>query len=92
VFDRNVAWAVTAAGLPVVESSLLHELDLAFFDDRFKGAIPTEQRALELMVREPGQLRLNAFAGAPGRRRKPEPRCPPAGRMGTDLPSVAGHL
>lgn len=41
-----------------VQSSLLHELDLAFFDDRFEGASPTEQRVLEAMAREPSQIRL----------------------------------
>jgi hypothetical protein len=56
---RSVASAqVTAADFRAVESSLLHELDLAFFDDRFEGASPTEQRVLEVMAREPGQLRL----------------------------------
>jgi hypothetical protein len=41
-----------------VESALLHELDLAFFDDRFEGATPTEQVILEAMGRQPGQVRL----------------------------------
>ena len=52
-FVRRVAWAVTAAGLRVVESSLLHELDLASFDDRHEGASQTEQRVLEVIAREP---------------------------------------
>jgi hypothetical protein len=56
---RSVASArVTAADFRAVESSLLHEVDLAFFDDRFEGASPTDQRVLEVMAREPGQLRL----------------------------------
>jgi hypothetical protein len=41
-----------------VEPSLLHELDLAFFDDRFEVASPTEQRILEAMAREAGAVRL----------------------------------
>lgn len=42
-----------------VEPSLLHELDLAFFDDRFEVASPTEQRILEAMARETGTVRLS---------------------------------
>jgi hypothetical protein len=49
---------VTAAGCQTVEPALLHELDLAFFEDRFEGATPTEQRVLEAMARESGQIRL----------------------------------
>ena len=49
---------VAAADFQAVEASLLHELDLAFFDDRYEGASPTEQRVLEVMAREPGQIRL----------------------------------
>jgi hypothetical protein len=41
-----------------VEPSLLHELDLAFFDDRFEGATPTEQLILEAMGRQSGQVPL----------------------------------
>ncbi len=41
-----------------VEPSLLHELDLAFFDDRFEVASPTEQRILKAMAREAGAVRL----------------------------------
>lgn len=41
-----------------VEPSLLHELDLAFFDDRFEVASPTEQRILEAMAHEAGAVRL----------------------------------
>jgi hypothetical protein len=49
---------VSAADLRAVEPALLHELDLAFFDDRFEGASPTEQRVLQAMARETGQIRL----------------------------------
>ncbi len=49
---------VSAADYRAVEPALLHELDLAFFEDRFEGASPTEQRVLEAMAREPGQTRL----------------------------------
>lgn len=42
-----------------VEPALLHELDLAFFEDRFEGASPTEQRILEAMASETGQVRLS---------------------------------
>jgi site-specific recombinase XerD len=36
----------------------LHELDLAFFDDHFEGATPTEQLILEALGRQSGQVRL----------------------------------
>jgi hypothetical protein len=49
---------VTAADYQTVEPALLHGLDLAFFEDRFEGATPTEQHVLEAMAREPGQIRL----------------------------------
>lgn len=49
---------VSAADYRAVEPALLHELDLAFFEDRFEGASPTEQHVLEAMAREPGQIRL----------------------------------
>jgi hypothetical protein len=56
---RSVATReVSAADFRAVEPALLHELDLAFFEDRFEGASPTEQRVLEAMAREPGQIRL----------------------------------
>lgn len=56
---RSVPTAeVSAADYKAVESALLHELDLAFFEDRFEGASPTEQRVLEVMGRESGQIRL----------------------------------
>jgi hypothetical protein len=51
--------AVSTADYRSVEPSLLHELDLAFFDDRFEGASPTEQRVLEVMAQESGQIRLS---------------------------------
>lgn len=49
---------VSAADYRAVEPALLHELDLAFFEDRYEGASPTEQRVLEAMARESGQIRL----------------------------------
>ncbi len=49
---------VSPADYRAVEPALLHELDLAFFEDRFEGASPTEQLVLEAMAREPGQIRL----------------------------------
>ena len=41
-----------------VEAALLYELDLAFFEDRFEGAPPAEQRVLQAMAREPGPVTL----------------------------------
>ncbi len=41
-----------------VESALLHELDLAFFEDRFEGAPQTEQLVLEAMARDTGPVTL----------------------------------
>ena len=41
-----------------IESALLQELDLAFFEDRFEGAPPTEQKVLEAMARETGPATL----------------------------------
>jgi hypothetical protein len=41
-----------------IESALLHELDLAFFEDRFEGAPPAEQQVLEAMEREDGPVTL----------------------------------
>jgi hypothetical protein len=41
-----------------IESALLHELDLAFFEDRFEGAPPAEQLVLEAMAREAGPVTL----------------------------------
>jgi len=57
---RSVASpAVSTSDYRAVEPGLLHELDLAFFDDRFEGASPTEQRVLQAMARESGQIRLS---------------------------------
>lgn len=56
---RSVGTAdVSPDDFHAVEPALLHELDLAFFEDRFEGASPTEQRVLESMARESGQIRL----------------------------------
>jgi hypothetical protein len=41
-----------------IEAALLHELDLAFFEDRFEGAPPGEQTVLEAMARETGPVTL----------------------------------
>ncbi|CAN5635412.1 ATP-binding protein [soil metagenome] len=41
-----------------VEAALLHELDLAFFEDRFEGAPPTEQLLLTAMARAGGRVSL----------------------------------
>ena len=41
-----------------VEAALLHELDLAFFEDRFEGAPRSEQQVLEAMSREAGRATL----------------------------------
>jgi len=41
-----------------VEGALLHELDLAFFEDRFEGAPRSEQQVLETMARESGRATL----------------------------------
>jgi len=41
-----------------VESALLYELDLAFFEDRFEGAPQTEQLVLEAMARDTGPVTL----------------------------------
>ena len=50
--------SVSMADYRTLEPALLHELDLAFFDDRFEGATPTEQLILEAMGRNAGQVRL----------------------------------
>ncbi len=50
--------AVSLDAFRAVEPALLHELDLAFFEDRFEGASPIEQRVLEAMAREPGRILL----------------------------------
>ena len=41
-----------------IESALLHELDLAFFEDRFEGAPPTEKLLLTAMARAGGRVSL----------------------------------
>jgi hypothetical protein len=41
-----------------VEAALLHELDLAFFEDRFEGAPPTEQAVLAAMASEGERVTL----------------------------------
>ncbi len=41
-----------------VESALFHELDLAFFEDRFEGAAPSEQVLLLAMARAGGRVGL----------------------------------
>jgi hypothetical protein len=41
-----------------VESALLYELDLAFFEDRFEGAAPREQILLLAMARAGGRVSL----------------------------------
>jgi hypothetical protein len=41
-----------------VESALLYELDLAFFEDRFEGAAPSEQILLLAMARAGGRVSL----------------------------------
>ena len=46
------ALEVALASYRAVEPSLLHELDLAFFEDRFEGAAPAEQAVLAAMARQ----------------------------------------
>jgi hypothetical protein len=58
---------VTTTGYRGVEPGLLHELDLAFFDDRFQVATPAEQAILVAMAREPGRVDLSTI-----RRRLPD--------------------
>ena len=43
---------LTSAVYRSLEPSLLHELDLAFFEDRFEGASPAEQAVLAAMARK----------------------------------------
>lgn len=61
---------VTAAAYRGVEPGLLHELDLAFFDDRFQVATPAEQAVLVAMARETGRVYLatirRRLPGTPG--------------------------
>jgi hypothetical protein len=59
---RSVATADVSIGdYRALEPALLHELDLAFFEDRFEGASPTEQRVLEAMGRSHGQVQIGAL-------------------------------
>jgi hypothetical protein len=59
---RSVATAdVSVDDYRALEPALLHELDLAFFEDRFEGASPTEQRVLEAMGRNHGQVRIGTL-------------------------------
>ena len=51
--------SVSRDAFRAVEPALLYELDLAFFEDRFEGASPTEQRILEAIASETGQVRLS---------------------------------
>ncbi len=44
-----------------LEPALLHELDVAFFEDRFESASPTEQRVLEAMGRSHDQVRIGTL-------------------------------
>ena len=56
---RSVATSeVSIDDYEAIEPALLHELDLAFFEDRFEGASPIEQRVLEAMARESGRIPL----------------------------------
>ena len=56
---RSVSGAdVTTVEFRRVEPTLLHELDLAFFDDRFEAATPTEQRVMAAMARQAGRVRV----------------------------------
>jgi hypothetical protein len=61
------AGEVTTAAYRGVEPGLLHELDLAFFDDRFQVATSAEQAVLVAMAREPGRVDLGTI-----RRRLPD--------------------
>lgn len=59
---RSVATTdVSVDDYRALEPALLHELDLAFFEDRFEGASPTEQRVLEAMGRSHGQIRIGTL-------------------------------
>jgi hypothetical protein len=52
---------VTTAAYRAIEPGLLHELDLAFFDDRFQVATPAEQAVLIAMAREHGRVDLKTI-------------------------------
>ncbi len=49
---------VTIMAYRAVQTSLLHELDLAFFDDRFQSATQAEQAVLVAIARELGRVEL----------------------------------
>ena len=49
-----------------VEGAMIHELDLAFFEDRFEGAAPTEQALLLAMGRAGGRATLAEIAREAG--------------------------
>jgi hypothetical protein len=49
---------VTSPAYRAVEAGLLHELDLAFFDDRFEGASTAEQEVLLAMAEDQGRARI----------------------------------
>ncbi len=49
---------VDRADFARVEDAMVHELDLAFFEDRFEGAAPTEQALLLAMGRAGGRATL----------------------------------
>ena len=49
---------IALADFQRVESALLYELDLAFFEDRFEGAAPSEQILLLAMSRAGGRVSL----------------------------------
>jgi hypothetical protein len=55
---------VTTAAYRSVEPALLHELDLAFFEDRFEGAAPAEQAVLVAMARQRTAVDIAALRGA----------------------------
>jgi hypothetical protein len=55
---------VTTAAYRAIEPGLLHELDLAFFDDRFQVATPAEQAVLIAMAREHGRVDLKTIREA----------------------------
>ena len=68
------AFACSRIGLPHigrpeferVEGAMIHELDLAFFEDRFEGAAPTEQALLLAMGRAGGRATLAEIAREAG--------------------------
>jgi hypothetical protein len=49
---------IALADFQRVESALLYELDLAFFEDRFEGAAPSEQILLLAMAHAGGRVSL----------------------------------